>query len=464
MRVRARLALRIYLTGLAQFAAVLLGFVLLISFDFRRARLVERDARAAVDEVIAHLGDTKALEREFDRIEHTVEATIEIYDDGGHVLATNRRPGDRDRRALQEPLPFIPGLPPLPPPSAALGPPPVLPEGPLVPAYVIPVQLPDGRIGRAIYGARDRRPPANTYVVIAFVLIVIGLASFWTSRSLAKPLTLLSRAAQRFGAGDLETRLRLRRADEIGDVARAFDDMANRITDLLRAERELIANVSHELRTPLARIRVALDLAGEGADISGPLLEDITLDLAELEQLISDILVASRLDLAKVSTSTTDGVPPLHREGIEIADVVGKAAALFRSAHPDRALAVSSADMRASVEGDPVLLRRALQNLLENAHKYTSHPEGAIELESGLQANEVWIEVRDQGIGIAPGDLPHVFRPFFRADRSRTRATGGVGLGLALVKRIVEAHRGTVEMQSELGTGTRVRVRLPRAI
>jgi signal transduction histidine kinase len=113
------------------------------------------------------------------------------------------------------------------------------------------------------------------------------------------------------------------------------------------------------------------------------------------------------------------------------------------------------------VEGDAVLLRRALQNLLENAHKYSSDPSAVIQIASGVEGSSVWIEVRDLGIGIAPDDLHHVFRPFFRSDKSRTRATGGFGLGLAIVKQIAEAHRGTVEIESQIGVGTRVRIRLP---
>ena len=337
------------------------------------------------------------------------------------------------------------------------------PDGPPMLAFMMPVQLADGVTGRAFFAARNRRPPANGYIVIGLILVVVGLASFFTARSLAQPLTRLSAAAQRFGAGELETRVRLQRADEIGDVAHAFDEMAERIAELVRAEKELIANVSHELRTPLARIRVALDLAAEGdAQVARQLLAEIADDLGELEQLISDVLVASRLDLGRLSISTASGVFPLHQEPVEAFDLLERAAVRFRASHPHRPLAVTAVRDGSIVEGDAVLLRRALQNLLENAHKYSSDPSAAIRVASGVDESGVWIEVRDQGIGIAPDDLRHVFLPFFRSDKSRTRATGGFGLGLAIVKQIAEAHRGTVEIESQIGVGTRVRIRLPR--
>jgi signal transduction histidine kinase len=108
-----------------------------------------------------------------------------------------------------------------------------------------------------------------------------------------------------------------------------------------------------------------------------------------------------------------------------------------------------------------VLLRRVVDNLLDNAHEYSPRVEDGVELRVGRDDREIRIEVQDQGIGIAEGDLPHVFRPFFRADRSRARATGGLGLGLALARRIVDAHRGTIALASRAGEGTRAEVRLP---
>jgi two-component system, OmpR family, sensor kinase len=470
--VGPRLTLRIYLVGLAQCALVLVGFALLMWMNRAAARNLESDARAAVERIVAGLGDPAEVARELQRIEHVLDASVVIHDGNGQILATNRRVGDI------EPPPFagrpvhVPGARmlvhsafggPLPPPHfggpllGSRGRPPML-------AFMMPVELPGGSTGRAFYAARNPRSSGNGYLVIAFVLGVVGLTAFFTARSLAKPLTRLSVAAQRFGAGELETRVRLQRVDEIGDVARAFDEMAERIAQLVRREKELIANVSHELRTPLARIRVALDLAAEGdASVARQSLGEITEDVGELEQLVSDVLVASRLDFARLRGEAASEVVALHRARVDVDEVLGKAAARFRAVHPDRPLRVETLERGIAVDGDPVLLRRALENLLENAHKYTTEPDGSVVMSSGVEGAFVWIAIRDQGSGIAPDDLRHVFLPFFRSDKSRTRATGGFGLGLAIVKQIAEAHQGSVDIESQLGAGTRVRVRLPLA-
>jgi signal transduction histidine kinase len=303
----------------------------------------------------------------------------------------------------------------------------------------------------------DRHPPPDGLAITGIVLVVVAIASALTARSLAKPLARLSAAARAFGEGQRGVRVGITRHDEIGEVAAAFDDMASRVEGLLKAERELLANVSHELRTPLARIRVALELAasGDAATVSDSVGE-ITRDLAELDRLIGDVLVAARLDLAADPASAA--IPPLRRQQVDLDDVIGQAVSRFRSAHPERALVLSVAPVLPTLSGDPVLLRRAIDNLLDNAHKYGDG--GVVELSAETIEGGARVEIRDHGIGIAEGDMAHVFRPFFRADRSRTRSTGGLGLGLALSRRIVEAHDGTLTLQSKLGEGTCARIEL----
>jgi signal transduction histidine kinase len=301
--------------------------------------------------------------------------------------------------------------------------------------------------------------------IIAFILIVVGVSSWLLARTLTRPLRKLSRAANEFGAGHLEARAALGQRDELGDVSRAFDEMAGRVAALLRAERELLANVSHELRTPLARIRMAFALASEGnADVARASFADIGEDLDELERLVSDILTTARLDLGNASAA---GIPPLRSERVAPAELLAHAAGRFRGAHPERALVVEVADDLPPIECDPVLLRRVVDNLLENAHAYSDRAEEAVDLIAQVEASSrgdgVAIDVVDRGIGMGAEDLAHAFKPFFRADRSRTRATGGLGLGLTLAKRIVDAHGGTLELTSAPDEGTRARVWLPAA-
>ena len=303
------------------------------------------------------------------------------------------------------------------------------------------------------------RPPPPELITLALVLIGVGVAAAVLGASLARPLDKLARTAHALGSGDFAARTGVVRSDEVGAVARALDDMADRIASLLRGQTELIANVAHELRTPLARIRVALDLAADGdATVARDSLAEIGEDLAELEALVSDVLASARMDLAGNTASGAE--PPLHRRTLDVAAVVGDAAERLRHRHPGRAIVVELAPDLPAIEGDAVLLRRALDNLLDNARKY-SPPDAEIRVIAARRGGDAVIEVIDRGEGIAPSDLDRLFTPFFRADRSRARATGGVGLGLALARRIVEAHGGTLLARSAPGAGTTMSIALP---
>jgi signal transduction histidine kinase len=301
----------------------------------------------------------------------------------------------------------------------------------------------------------------NFAVLIGLVLGCTAVTSVAFARTLAVPLQRLAEVTRSFGRGMLDVRTGLRRRDELGQVAVAFDEMAERITLLLRSQKELIANVSHELRTPLARIRVALDLASEGdAELARESLADITTDLSELERLVEDVLTAARLDLA--TGQAPGATPPLRRERVESQSLLDKAAARFRTTRPHHTLEVNAEEPLPALDADPVLLRRALDNLLDNAGKY-SEPGTTVRLRARPSEGGLALEVADEGIGIDASDLPHLFTPFFRSDRSRARATGGVGLGLALARRIVVAHGGTLTLESQPGTGTVARIQLPAA-
>jgi signal transduction histidine kinase len=470
--LRSRLALRIYLVGLAQIAAVAVGFHLIIEAH-RPPGPGPRgpEMRYVADHVQRVLDDRDALETELRQIETDFRAPVSVVDPDGNITATTalrdvdtcadesrRNEAAGERGCVTTRLRFPDGR-----------------EGRLRFAASVPGPPPPRATDLAPSGGPPRRPrlgpphppppsppPEIGTRVVPFVLILVGISSLLLARTLTRPLRKLSGAARAFGRGDLSARAALTRGDELGDVSRAFDEMAERVTELLRAEKELLANVSHELRTPLARIRVALDLAIEGdAEVARESLADIAEDLDELERLIADILAAARLDLAEGDGA--GGVPPLRRERVDVHDLLSRASSRFRTAHPNRTLHLDAAEALPSVEGDPMLLRRVIDNLLENAHKYSAQSTDPIDLCAREDAGELAIEVVDRGIGISAEDLPRVFRPFYRADKSRTRATGGLGLGLALAKRIVDAHGGSIDLVSAPDQGTRARVRLPAA-
>jgi two-component system OmpR family sensor kinase len=143
-------------------------------------------------------------------------------------------------------------------------------------------------------------------------------------------------------------------------------------------------------------------------------------------------------------------------------EILEQAAARFRSLHPDRTLSLEIEDGLPTIEADPALLRRALDNLLDNACAYSDADQPVV-LAARAENATLTIEVRDRGIGIAPEDQAHLFTPFFRADRSRARNTGGMGLGLVLAREIVEAHGGTIAVESAPGQGTTLRIRMGSA-
>ena len=344
--------------------------------------------------------------------------------------------------------------------------PPVMPDGLPMPHehehhVVVRPFLVHGGIGLVLARGVHGRPPGAIgpllVLICGFLIVVAG--ALVTARWIVRPIERLSRTARALGAGDLSARSRIERSDEIGELGRRIDDMADRIERLLVTEKELLANVAHELRTPLTRIGVALDLASEGdAERARASLEEIAVDVAELETIVDDILTTMRFEIAGPGAQL-----PLRREPTPPRSLADAAAERMRARHPERPLVVTVAADAPEIDIDRMLFRRAVDNLLLNAHKYTPDPAAPIELAIERDGDHAAIEVRDRGIGISAKDLPRVFTAFFRGDRSRSRETGGVGLGLTLAKRIVEAHGGTIGVTSEPNTGTTVRITVPAA-
>jgi len=287
---------------------------------------------------------------------------------------------------------------------------------------------------------------------LGVIALVLAAVSIPFARAIARPLEHLSAVARRLGAGDLQARARLDRRDEIGELARTFDETAERLGRLLEGQRELLANASHELRTPLARMRVSLALAGEAPPDDVPRhLAAIEGDMDELERLVADLLTSSRLDAG--------GALALQRAPADPAALVDQALARFARLYPDRAV-----DRRVTATPDvnveAGLIGRVLDNVLDNAAKY-SEADRPITVVLEPATEGVRVTVSDQGIGFAVEDHARVFAPFFRSDRSRARDTGGAGLGLSLSKQIVDAHGGRITADSKPGEGTAISIWLP---
>ncbi|NVB83422.1 MAG: HAMP domain-containing histidine kinase [Kofleriaceae bacterium] len=471
-----KLATRMIAVGVIQLALLVSTALVIFAFTGPQPQVFPDDHVDPVKlEKLA--GDPAALQDELERL-RSERVAVSIYNGDRALVATNVDPplalpprGPHAGPPLDGPPPAGPppaGPPPAGPPPAGFGaphagmqhvrfarPPHHHRDHPLV----MPLDI-DGKHGVVIARGEQAKPPGWFGHVLTLVcgLLILVVGPLIMARWIVRPIQQLTKTASELGTGNLDARAKLERTDEIGELSTRFDEMADRITELMRAEKELFANVAHELRTPLARIGVALDLAAEGdAAAARSSLSEIAVDLTELEAIVDDILSTMRFELAH----GTAGQLPMRYETVEPLQIVDAAVSRQASRHPTRAISNEvEADLPA-ITVDPMLVRRVLDNLLENAHKYTSDPSATTRVTARRTGDHVVFEVIDRGIGISDDDLPRVFTAFFRADRSRSRETGGVGLGLTLAKRIVEAHGGRIEALSKPNRGTTMRVSLP---
>lgn len=325
---------------------------------------------------------------------------------------------------------------------------------------VLPLTLKDGRRVWVVLRWEEHGGIKRHFWTVAVVFVLLAVMPWLFARTFIRPLDRLTRTAKAFGDGDLRVRAAMKRCDEIGRLAGAFDEMADRVAGLVRSEKELLANISHEVRTPLTRIRVALELCGEDEADGKAVrmrLQGIEKDLAELESLVEHILALTRLDLAGDGNPS---LPVLECRPVDLAGLVEASAARFRAAFPGHPLTVELPEVIPRPLADARFLRRVLDNLLENAARYA--PEGSpidIAVEAG--SSEVTVAVRDRGEGIPEADRERVFEPFFQGDRSRSPGRSGVGLGLALCRRVVEAAGGRIRALPRDGGGTEFRFTLP---
>jgi signal transduction histidine kinase len=232
--------------------------------------------------------------------------------------------------------------------------------------------------------------------------------------------------------------------DELSELAGSFDEMLDRVETAYRRQREFAADASHELRTPLALIKGEASL-GQQSGVEPEAMREREAD--DLTRLVEDLLLLARLDRDELVRADAVGLDELAHE---VAGRLGKAAT-------QRGLTLRvDASEAVLVRGDESALRRVLVNLTQNALQHTAAGGVWLRVEGREEAR---IEVIDTGCGIAPADLPRVFDRFYRADSARSR--GGTGLGLALCREIIQAHGGSIQLESDLGLGTRVLCRLP---
>jgi two-component system sensor histidine kinase BaeS len=279
------------------------------------------------------------------------------------------------------------------------------------------------------------------------ILALAGFASWLTATQLVRPIRALTAATKRTAEGDRTARVD-GGSGEIGELARSFNAMSEKLAETERQRQAMVSDVAHELRTPLGNITGWLEATQDGLAEPDPHLIDMLLE----ESLLLQRLVDDLHDLAQADAGTLR----LHPEPIALDDVVDQVV----NAQQNREILLRAETTPVHITADPVRLRQALGNLVANAVRYTP-PGGEVVVKLFRWQDEAILEVRDTGTGIAPDDVPHVFDRFWRADKSRSRRTGGSGLGLAITRHLVEAHGGVVSVTSTLGEGSTFRISLP---
>ena len=301
-------------------------------------------------------------------------------------------------------------------------------------------------------------PPLSSPLVAPWIRTTAGTAlvalvlAFLLGGRILRPITELTRAARRMREGDLDVRVDVRGDDEIGRLARAFNDMADRLARTERLKRQMVSDVAHELRSPVTNLRCALEAIQDGLAVA---------DRDRIDALHSETLLLQRLigDLQDLALADAGGLA-LQRERVDVAAVARRALGTDPEA-PPVAFAI---DPRAScVWADSGRLEQMLRNLVTNARRHTP-AGGRVVVETAREGEHVLIRVADNGCGIPPEHLPHVFDRFYRVDPSRDRTTGGAGLGLAIVRRLAEAQGGSVAAASGgEGQGAAFTIRLSAA-
>ncbi len=281
--------------------------------------------------------------------------------------------------------------------------------------------------------------------LIIFSVILILLGAYLLIRRILRPIKWLGAGVKEISQGNLGHRVPVTKTDELGQLSKSFNDMTQRLNEMLTAKEQLLRDVSHELRSPLTRMKVALEFVKEGR--TRKLVQS---DIEEMEEMITHILYTARMH---------HDHSHLNLREIDLTQLIDDVVANYRQQPPG--VVFSSTGLSFSCMVDMEQIKVVLKNVLDNAIKYSRKDSQAVRISVEARDERTVIEIEDSGIGIEPDALTYIWEPFYRADKSRSRDTGGYGLGLSLCKTIIEAHGGTIDVRSIPGKGTTVSLAIP---
>lgn len=284
----------------------------------------------------------------------------------------------------------------------------------------------------------DWMPVQLLIIISAMSLLLITTAAYVIIHPLEKKIKSVESAARQIGGGDLSARAAVDGGDEVSQLAYAFNSMAEHIQRLIDSQRELTRAVSHELRTPVARIRFGMEMLADTDDVDDRFrqLAQLDGDIDELNKLIDEILTYAKLE---------QGIPVLDFEAVDLGKLLQQVVKETEALGVKPKISVSLPESATIVEAERRYLHRVLQNLAGNATRYA---KSEVRLSAGVNDNYAYIAVEDDGEGIAEKDRERVFQPFTRLDDSRTRASGGYGLGLSIVSRIAFWFGGNMKVET----------------
>lgn len=311
-------------------------------------------------------------------------------------------------------------------------------------------------VGGSLLGPADvnlRDSLDQLHMIAGAIAVAIALvAALLLAQTMTAPLRRIRRAAQRMERGDLDAEIEPGGDAEVRAVGHALNRLAETLKHEDRVRRESVADLAHELRTPVSGLLSRIEAAQDGvfAD-QGANLEAMHAEALRLRRLLDD--------LDRLAAAERPGLM-LEKQAVDLAALAAAGVQRIAADFVDKGVVLESELAPVTIEGDPDRLAQVVANLLSNALRYTE-PGGRVLLRVAAEEAEAVLEVIDSGIGIAAEDLQHIFKRFWRADKSRSRATGGTGIGLAIVRELVVAHEGRIDVESVPGRGSRFRVSFP---